>query len=226
MLAINDCQFNIHTALKLGTSLNLRRLRLPIRLEAGHKQDVVGIAHRNRNPFHLIRASPYNQFLADFGLPHLGLKLIFAITPPGQDACFQASPGLKRDPFFPLLRANICRDAACAVTGDFRFRAVSIEQSNLNIRRCVWKHPLHSVGAYAFVPVANAPRKGSQVATNRRSIDLQQIDQQKIIATRARFHKRDHHGRDAHSNSTGPNEVTLPSTADAFNCRNSSSCSR
>src|ERR1700727_2263038 len=181
------------------------------------------IAHRDWDSVHVSGGKLYGQFRPYSGFAHFDLKLVFGFSSLRQHTSLQSGTGLYGNSLFLLGCANVSCDTARAVTGNLRYRTISVDQTNLHIGRWVGIHPLHSIRADAFVPIADPPgeRRCIQIGFEKGS-----VDQQKVIAACAGLHKRNYRGRKAHSNSTGPREATLPSTVDAFSSRRKLFCSR
>src|ERR1039458_253985 len=181
------------------------------------------IPHRNREPEQLTRDQLNSRFISHGGLAHGNLKLVLGFTPAGQHASFQASASMNGNPLFLLGWENVSGNTSRTIPGNLSGRAIGVDQANLNIRRWVRIHPLHAICPHPVVPIAHALRQRREI---RVAFENRSIDQQKIVAARAGLHKRSHRRRKAHSNSTGPNEATPPSTVDAFRSRSNSFWSR
>src|SRR5579864_8284256 len=174
MLAIDRNELNVHSVVELRTALDFCRPCLPVRRKLRNEDDVVGIAHRQRNPSHFPAARLHREFLVDHSFTHFNFKLVLPIAARSQGASLQPCPGLNRNLLFPLLRAHVCSDTAVAVAGNLRFRTISVDQPDFDIRGTMRQHPLYAVRAHAFMAIADALRKNVNVCLARSQGEIDQ----------------------------------------------------
>ena len=162
------------------------------------------IAYGYRNATHFRGAGFQDHLGLDRGFSHFSFKFELRVASGGQNADLGSRPGQDCDALFPLRGADVGGDAAGAVAGNLRWRAVGVDQTDFKIRRKVRRHPFHTVGANAIVPVANAAREGSDIGGRKRG-----VDQQKIVAARAGLDKGNGANGRLHSCSTRPRQKAL-----------------
>ena len=83
-----------------------------------------------------------------------------------------------------VFRAIPGRNAARAIARNLRLGAIGVQQTNAQIGILGGQDPLHSVGADAIVPIADAAGELVNVAGR-----VGEIDDQKIVAAGRGFHE-------------------------------------
>ena len=161
MFIFNANQLNVNAVLEVMMAANFGRFRLPSRSEFFLEDHKMRIAHGYRSAFDLTKSQLDRKRFADLRLAHVGLKaeaLAFACV---QHAAFDAGAGAHQNLFPAMLAHPMGGHAAGSIAGDFRLRAIGVEQAGANIR-LIWrigKQPLHPIGAYSRPPIADAARK-------------------------------------------------------------------
>ena len=152
----------------------------------------MGIAHGYRNATHFRGAGFQDHLGLDRGFSHFSFKFELKVASGGQNADLGSRPGQDCDALFPLRGADVGGDAAGAVAGNLRWRAVGVDQTDFEIRRKVRRHPFHTVGANAasndhdpfiqkyIFPSSNQPRL-SEIAGGLERNGLAILDVENMI---------------------------------------------
>lgn len=197
-LASGFGEFHIDAMLReLRAALDFHRASLPVAWELSNETHEMRISHGHRNSTHFPSTDFNREFGLHLGFAHLGFKFIFRVAARRKRTQLCARACENRDSFFGLRGADVGGNATGTVAGDFRRRAVGIDQSNFGIDGEMRRHPLDAISPHAIVPVANSSRKGSHVFGCHSA-----VDQQKIVATGAGLDKWNAANAGVHSRST------------------------
>src|SRR5579864_5917075 len=214
-------KFNIDAVLEVVMLADFGGLRLPAGPEFVHKNHEVRIAHRDRNAAHFTEGELDGEFIAHLRFAHVSFEFKFHAVAANQGTGFDAGAGAHYHIVPVLLGGQIGGDAACAVAGNFGFRAIGVEEAGADIGVGGGKEPLHAIGSDALVAVTHAAADDGQVGAG-----VQAIHNEEVVAAGAGFDKRDGGRRSGfrnHSPSAWPRELTLRSRVD-WRRRLSSDC--
>src|SRR5207245_1087718 len=189
---------------------DLRRLGLPTRTKFTDEHHIMRVSHRNWNPPHLAKSQFNRKLVTHLRFSHgdLELELSFIVT--GKRTFFYSSPGANRHLLSGLLGAKVSSYATGSISGYFGLCAVGVKQPGAQICILRGKEPLHTIGAYACMPVANAPAEACHIGRS-----MHAINDEEVISAGARFYEGNYSEGKSHSCSVLPNILTLEKTPDS-----------
>ncbi len=109
------------------------------------------------------------KFISYLRLAHGGFELVAGFAATGKHASLDPGASADGKSFLGLHRAEIRSHTAGAVSGNFRFRSVGIEEPRLHIRIRRGIQPLDAVSSHTGMAIADAPAEIRDVVRQRPS---------------------------------------------------------
>src|SRR5579862_2361575 len=188
--------------LEVMMALDFGSFRLPCGIEIADKNYVMGIAHRNRDAADLVESQLDGEYVSDLRLTHGYFEFVLVFAAGRERTGFETSAGSHQNAFFCLLRREISSYTASAISRNFGFRTVGVEQAGAHVSIWGGKQPFHAIGTDTLMTVAHLATEIRQVGWG-----IEPINDEEIISAGAGFDKRNNRAGRGHSGYTGPNET-------------------
>src|SRR5437588_4497816 len=135
---------------------DLRRLGLPTRSKFTDEHHIMRVSHGNWDPSHLAECQFNRKLVTHLRFSHGDLELVLSFIVADERTFLYSSPGANRHLFPRLLGAKVSSYATSSIPGYLGLGAIGVEKPGAHICILRGKEPLHTVGAYTCMPVANA----------------------------------------------------------------------
>src|SRR5579872_3403813 len=131
--AVDHYELDVHTIGKLWHTLNFSCLCLPVAIELVHEDNVMRVAHGDRNSANFSSCHWQSDLRIDQGLAHFGFEFILRVAAGSESADLSSRSGENRDLFLLLGRTNIGGDTTSAIARNLGVGAIGIDKADLDV---------------------------------------------------------------------------------------------